>query len=122
VGLLVALLGLVIAGAGVMGVLRPRSLVEWVELFATPDRLYLAAGIRVGFGIILIGAAASCRAPDLVRLLGVTAVIAGVATPFVGVERVRRVIAWWTERSDGFIRAYSSVPILLGLFLLWAGL
>ena len=83
---------------------------------------FVAAGIRVGFGIILIGAAASCRAPDLVRLLGVTAVIAGVAPPFVGVERVRRVIAWWTERSDGFIRAYSSVPILLGLFLLWAGL
>ena len=52
--------------------------------------LYFVAVLRIAFGIILLWAAADARTPVMMRVLGVLILVAGVATPFLGVERSPR--------------------------------
>lgn len=120
-GILVAAIGLAIVVIGVVGAVQPRRVIDLAAYWTTPERLTFTAALRVGLGIILIGSAPVCDSPGLVRTFGVLLVVAGVATPFVGADRVKGMVDWFRARDDRFIRIYCAVPILLGLWLIAAG-
>jgi uncharacterized membrane protein len=98
-------LAIAIAALGILGMAAPDRLLVTVRRFMTSRGLAFAAGIWLVLGAALWLAAPESRAPDLLRVLGVITVIAGIATPFVGVERARRLFDWWAERSPWTVRA-----------------
>jgi hypothetical protein len=116
---IVILFGLFTAALGLLGLVAPGRLVGFVKAWETPIGLYVAAGLRLVLGIALFLAAPASRAPDVCRILAVVIFAAGVATPFVGLERFRRLLAWWTARGSGFMRAWAGIALILGLFLVW---
>lgn len=117
----VALFGAAIAGLGVLGCLRPDSLIRFVQASWRPSTgLYLAIAIRVVFGLVLLAAAGESRFPGILRVLGVVALAAAAILPLIGRARLQRFVQWWIERPAVFVRAWAVAAAAFGAFLLYA--
>lgn len=119
--LVVALIGALIGGIGLFGMAAPTQLIGWVDSVWARDRLWLAVSIRLVLGAFLVYVAPECRAPDAVLILGVLTLLAAVGILLLGSERMNAFVEWWTQRSAGVIRVWSSLGVLLGAFLIYAG-
>jgi hypothetical protein len=117
---LAAVFGVLVAAIGILGIVAPAALLEVARLAATPLGLYVAAAVRIVFGLVLMGAAASSRAPSALRILGALIVLAGIMTPLFGVERARAVIDFLSARGTAPLRGMASLALLFGLFVLHA--
>jgi uncharacterized protein YjeT (DUF2065 family) len=114
------LLGVFTLLMGVWGVLVPARLADFVIRFGSKSGLWFAAGIRLVFGLALWFAAPASRAPLLLQVLGVLALVAAVVLPFLGVERFKRLIDWWTALSANAMRVNSLFAVAVGAAILWA--
>jgi uncharacterized membrane protein YidH (DUF202 family) len=118
--LLAMALGFVVAAIGVLGVAAPSVLLEFGRLLQTAGALYVVAAVRVVFGTILFWAAPNSRTPRTLRILGIFIIIAGLLTPFFGVERSRAMFDWWSTQGPLFTRAWPFVAVGFGLFIAYA--
>lgn len=112
--------GLFIAAIGVVGLVDPALLLDVTTFTRTSIGLYIVAALRVAFGLILIGAAGTSRMPRTVRILGAFIVLAGIVTPFIGVEGARAIVAWWSAQGVGFMRTWAVFALVFGLFIIYA--
>jgi hypothetical protein len=117
---LIAAFGLCMATLGVIGIVRPERLIGFARSWQTPTGLYAAAAIRIVLGALLLLAAPQARAPNVLRILGVFILVAGLATPLIGLERSHTVIEWWAARGPVFQRAWAGCALVFGLFLVYA--
>jgi len=113
-------LGLMIVVIAILGFAAPTVLLNAATSALTKAGLYTAAVTRVFFGLILILAAAASRLPRTIRTLGILMVVGGLVTPFIGVERARTVIEWWTMQGPLVIRAWAAIALVLGAFIIYA--
>ena len=111
-----ALVGLL----GLAGVLTPAFFVRAVSVFQEPPTLYLAAMIRVAVGAGLAWAASASRLPRLVFVFGVIIAIGGLATPFMGAQLARPILASWAAGGPGLVRAWGAAALALAALLLYA--
>lgn len=111
---------LLIAALGVLGIASPASLLELVRPLLSPVGLPVVAAVRVAYGVVLWIVAPRSRMPRTLRALAVVIVVAGVLTPFVGLERSQAVFDWWSQQLSGFMRLWAAVPVALGVFLFLA--
>ena len=118
--ILATALGFVVAAIGVLGIAAPSVLIEYARLLQSTDALYVVAGLRILFGIVVFWAAPNSRTPRIFRTLGILIVIAGLLTPFVGVERSRAMMDWWSGRSSFFTRAALVAAVGFGLFIAYS--
>lgn len=114
------LLGVFTLLMGVWGVLVPARLADFVTRFSSKWGLWFAVGIRLVFGLALWFAAPASRAPLLLQVLGFVALVAAVILPFVGVDRFKRLIDWWTALSPNAMRINSLFAVAIGAVVLWA--
>lgn len=112
--------GLIIASIGVFGVAAPSTFLEVGRSLETPGALYIVAVVRIIFGTVLLWVAPVSRAPKTLRVLGTLIVIVGVLTAFIGVERSRAILDWWSTQGALFTRACMVVPAVFGLFIVYA--
>jgi hypothetical protein len=115
--LLAMALGLVVTATGVLGLAAPSVLVEVGRSLQSAGALYVLAVVRVAFGAILLWAASNSHTPRILRVLGVFIIIAGVATPFFGVERSHSLFDWWSTQGSSVARAWPIAAIVFGLFI-----
>ncbi len=118
--LVAALFGLLIGVVGALGVASPRRLIAFVSRWQSQRGLYVLAAIRIGFGVALLLAASASRAPDLLRILGVIALVAGVVTPFFGLHRFEALLRWWSRQPSLFLRLWCVIAVGLGAGIVWA--
>jgi hypothetical protein len=115
--ILAVALCLLIAALGGLGVIAPERLLDTVRRFQSPAGLYAAAAIRVVLGAALFLAADTSRSPEVIRGLGIFVFVAGLVTPFFGVERYRALLDWWSARGEVFVRAWAAFAVAFGLGL-----
>ncbi len=113
------IIGLIITAIGILGIAAPTLLFDVMALALTQVGLYIAAALRVAFGLVLIAAAAASRLPRTVRILGTLIVVAGVITPFFGLERARAMVAWWSTQGPTFMRGWAVLAVIFGLFIIY---
>jgi hypothetical protein len=119
----VALFGVAIILLGVLGLVRPANLMRLVlGTWQSRKGFYFAIGIRVVFGIILLLTASQSRFPGAFRILGIISLMAAMAAPFLGFDRLQRFVQKWSKRSPGFIRGWSVMTAAFGVFLLYGSL
>lgn len=109
-----------IALLGLTGVIAPGCLITIGQYFATPFGLWLAAILRIGIGLVLTRVAPVSRAPKTLRILGILAIAAGVATLFLGAQRAQAILAWWSNLGPAYIRLWAGLALALGVFLAYA--
>jgi hypothetical protein len=113
-------LGFVIAAIGVLGIAAPSILLEFGRSMQSTGALYFLAAVRIGFGAILLWAAANSRTPVTLRILGILIIIAGLVTPFLGTERSHGMLQWLSAQGPFFTRAWPIMAIGFGLFIAYA--
>ena len=118
--LLALFIALLISLIGLTGVVSPETLASLVRHALTPMGLYIVAAVRIGIGVIVMLAAPASRAPRTLRVFAILAIIAGLATPFVGVEHSRREVDWWLAQGFVWVRLHAGIAIVLGGFLAYA--
>jgi uncharacterized membrane protein YidH (DUF202 family) len=118
--LLAMILGLAIAAVGALGVVAPSVLLEFGRSLRTTNALYVVAAVRVVFGAVLLWAAQGSRLPKILRVVGALIIIAGVFTPFFGIERSRAMFDWWSNQGAFFTRTWAIVAIAFGVFVVYA--
>jgi uncharacterized membrane protein len=117
---LVMVMGFIIAGIGVVGIAAPSVLIQFGRSLLTPNGIYIIVAVRVIFGAALLWVAPGSRTPKTLRALGVLILIAGVLTPFIGVERSRALLDWWLTQGPLFTRAWAGLAVVFGLFIIYS--
>ena len=112
IGVMVVLVGAIILAA-------PDVLLALGRSVTTAGGLYAVAALRIALGLVFVLAAPASRAPRTLRVLGVIVIIAGLATPWFGVARVRAILDWWTGAGPSFMRIPAVVAIAIGGFLVY---
>src|SRR5205807_4032871 len=118
--LLALFIALLISLVGLTGVISPETLASLGQHALTPVGLYVVAAIRIGIGTILLLAAPVSRAPRTLRVFAILAIIAGLATPFVGLAHSRRVVDWWLAQGFFWVRLHAGIALVLGGLLAYA--
>jgi hypothetical protein len=111
-------IGLLIVAQGIVGLVAPEFFLRLVQLIQTPPTIYFAAVVRVAFGIVLVLAAPSSRAPIALRILGGLIAVGGLITPFWGVRLADVILGWWSQ-GPGILRAWATGALALGLFIVY---
>ncbi|MDD5262332.1 MAG: hypothetical protein PHD76_10850 [Methylacidiphilales bacterium] len=114
------LIGILLICIGIAGVLRPMYIMTIGHHLLTPTRLHAVAALRIGIGLVLILAAPTSRAPNALRVLGALIFVVGVATAFMGVDRARVMLDWWSAQGPVFIRLPYCIAIAAGSFVTYA--
>lgn len=115
--LIALFLSLWITAFGALGVLSPIKMLGMLRWFGTLAGLTLAAAFRIGLGLTLFYSAHTSHFPDTIRIVSIAILIAGIVTPFLGVERLRKIVAWQSSRGVSFIRIWAGITFGFGLFL-----
>lgn len=107
-------------GIGGFGLVSPPGLALFVARWESRRGLWTAAVFRIGFGLILGGIAPATRTPLAFQILAALTVCAGLALPWLGLVRFKRILAGWRGLPPGWIRLWAVFPVGLGIFLLWS--
>lgn len=110
-------LSFVVALVGAIGLASPQTILELFRQFDSLFGLYTAAALRIALGGALLVAAPTSRAPRALQAIGFVILVAGLITPFFGVDRLRAFIDWWSAQGPNFMRAWSGVALALGVYL-----
>ncbi|MEO8653833.1 MAG: hypothetical protein ABI409_06895 [Ramlibacter sp.] len=114
------MMSLAIAGLGLLGVAAPVVLLEFGRALLAPPALYGVAAVRVVFGLLVLLVAADSRMPGILRVIGLIIVVAGLLTPLFGTERSLEAFTWFSEQGPLFVRIVAVLPVIAGLFLVYA--
>jgi len=118
---IVTLFGAAIGALGILGLIRPATLIGFISAaWQSRAGLYLAIILRLVLGVALIGAASGSRFPDALGILGIISIVAALVAPSLGFERLRAFVQWWIARPLGFIRAWALIAAVFGAFLVYA--
>ena len=115
------LVGLLVVAQGIFGLLLPELFLGLVRAIQAPPILYLAAVVRILFGVILVLAAPRSRAPILLRGLGLLIAVGGILTPFFGVQFAEVVLGWWSQ-GPSVVRTWAGLALLLGTLIVYANI
>jgi len=114
------ILSLFIAALGALGMVSPMRLLNIVRHFQSQAGIYAAAALRIILGVALFFAAPTSRAPEVVRILGIIILVAGLITPLFGLKCFRRLLDWWSARGPAFMRVWAGFALAFGLLLAYA--
>lgn len=109
-----------LAGLGAMGIFYPDVLLEFGRYLSTPNGLLVAAAIRIVYGGLLLTAASTSRAPNLLRVFGAVILIVGLLTPVYGPERAQSLLQIAAANRSAYFRIAGTFAILLGVTFVWA--
>jgi len=118
--ILVRLIGIVLVGMGIMYLLNPKTLRQFVAFFEQGRRLYIAGILRIVIGVILLAAASQCRWVGVVLALGILILIGGIVIFILGLERLKSMINWWNKRPLIVIRLMGLIALAVGALLLYS--
>lgn len=95
------------------------SIVDW----GSRQGQYVAAGIRIVVGLVLVLSASSTRYPKGFRILGGLALFAGLGLPFIAGDIWEGLIQWWLVENLIVYRVCgAAVVMMFGALLVYATL
>ena len=111
---------LLVAAVAMVGVVSPPRLLGVLRKILTPRGLILLSAFRVVLGAVLIFSAAASKAPEFIAIVGVIVIVRGVILPLMGVERVRKLLDWWSALGSAFHRGWALLAAAICLWLAYA--
>lgn len=106
-----------IAVIGALGFFSPGGFVAFAQRFDNLTGLYIGAAFRIVFGLVLLYSAPASHSPEIIRIIGLITLFAGISLPFLGEARFHKLVAWWCAQSRLIIRIWAIFTLVLGLFL-----
>jgi hypothetical protein len=117
---LVLVVSIFVVGMGVLGLVSPTAMAAFVLRWRSKTGLWTAFIGRLILGVVLWIVAPTSRTPVVLQVLAVLSVLSALVLPLLGVSRFESILTWWSRQSPGFIRSWSALAVVLGIFLLWS--
>jgi len=117
----VSLVGVAVAGVGLLGLISPVRLMGLVARRRALTRLPVTLSLRIGFAILFLAGAPHCRLPNLVRGVGILEVAGALTLLALGSARLQRFVEWWLQRPASFVRSWGCGALAFGSLLAYAG-
>ena len=118
--ILIVFIGIFLVFVGLAVLIVPQSMRQTLKVFLDRKWVPAASIIRIVLGLVCIFGADETRLPTFVLGFGVLVLIAGIAIPFIGFDRIERLVDFWIRRSNTVLRVWSVAVIGLGGVLVWA--
>ena len=119
--IVVLVIGVIVIVLAGWGIFAPQKLMTFVT--SAMDKywgVYIAVIVRLFLGAALIIVAPASLFPIVFQALGVIAIVAAIALVLMGRERIRRIIAWWSERlSLPIVRLWLLFGMAFGGFIIY---
>ena len=116
-----AIFSLIIVLLSAYGVFKPSSLVSFVRGFMVGGSgLWVAVVARLILAFLLWFSAPLSLTPTTFKVLAVLALVAAIALPIMGVQRILKLMEWVESWQQPAIRLWCSLGVAFGGFLLWS--
>jgi len=116
----IGLLGNLIAAIGLIFLFRPDFIRQSLLVMEEGQRLLVAALLRVGLGAFLVYAAPATGQSQVIWIIGLVMIVAGLAGLLMGRERLVRMVRWVVGHGDAVLRLGALLMITFGVLLWWA--
>lgn len=119
--ILLALVSITIVVLSLYGIFLPEKLVTRVRSFmAGRHGMVTAIGVRLLLAALLWFTAPDSQTPTIFRVFAIIMLAAAVVFPFVGIDRIRKLIDYVAGWPKWALRLDCLLGAVLGLFLLWS--
>lgn len=118
--LILSIVGASVVFLGVLALLRPRRVRDLLTAGESRARFRSAVMTRILLGCALLLTAPSSRFPDVLEVLGLTALLLAIALYRLGLRRFEMVSYWWANRPPMTVRAAAMLAVDFGLILFYA--
>lgn len=119
--ILLALVSITIVVLSLYGIFLPEKLVTRVRSFmAGRHGMVTAIGVRLLLAALLWFTAPDSQTPTIFRVFAIITLAAAVVFPFVGIDRIRKLIDYVAGWPKWALRLDCLLGAVLGLFLLWS--
>jgi hypothetical protein len=119
--IIVSVIGWIIVAEGLVGIIRPRLILEAVLGWSPDLLLYTTVGTRIVLGLLLLLAAPSCRLPRFTGIIGIITFVAGIVYAFIGATRLGLIVQWAAAKPNGVIQLLYVLAVVLGGVLAYSG-
>jgi hypothetical protein len=117
---LLRIIGAVVIAIGITVMVKPDVMLKMLSFWKRGKNIYLAAAIRLIFGILFIYASPLCRLNIMVALLGSLMIAGGVIVIMLGPKRMETIFAWWEKRPLSVVRLAGAVAFTLGALIIYS--
>jgi hypothetical protein len=117
---LVVVVSIFAVGMGAFGLVSPPGMAAFALRWRSRAGLWTASIGRLVIGVALWIVAPTSRTPVVLQVLAVLSMLSALVLPLLGVSRFESILSWWSRQSPGFIRSWSALAVVLGIFLLWS--
>ena len=117
---LALVLALSLALLGLTALAMPDRVLPLARFTTTTNGVYVATGIRFAIGIIVLFAASKSRFPRVLRVIGVLALLGGIATLALGVSGGRMFQTVLSNNGTIVLRIVGLFVLLVGSFIGYA--
>ena len=105
----------------IYGLIFPEKLIKKVDaIWQGKSGMPIAIVVRLILGLHLIAIAPFSKFPLAIKILGYIAIIAAIAIPVIGKERIDKLLKWFEQSGETLIRAWLLAGIVFAGFLLYA--
>ena len=115
--ILVKLFAIAMVVLGVVFLLSPKALKQYLNFWAKRKNFYLAGILSILFSVVFLLAASQCRLPWVVAVLGIWALIKGIVILVRGPEGLKSMVDWWMKRPIGVLRLTGLLALAIGVLL-----
>ena len=116
----VKLFGIVIVLVGLLFLINPKTLKQYISFWKQEKRLRIGGVLAIPFGIIFLIAAPQCRLAWLITVLGIWSIIKGALLLTLGQKKINVYLDWWLEKPVLAIRFLGLIALAFGVLLIYA--
>lgn len=98
----------------------PQVLRRITNFFFIGSRLYLAGGVRIIFGILLLLLASQARFWAFIVIIGLLATAAGISLFFIPLKRTKQLLQRLQQQSNLKLRLFAIIGLVLWALLVYS--
>ena len=117
---LVRLVGMILVAIGIVFLLSPKRMRQWMVSCEKGVRPYMMGALRILVGILFLLVAPQSRVVWVIVTIGILALLGGITIFIIGLERFKSMLRWWHGRPLLFLRLIALLAIGFGMLILYS--
>ena len=118
--ILVKLVGMIAVAMGIVFLLSPKRMRQFMVFCEKGRRPYMMGTVRILVGIVFLLAAPQSRVVWVIVTIGILALLGGITIFIIGLERFKSMLRWWQGRPLLFLRLIALLAIGFGMLILYS--
>ena len=118
--ILVKLFAIAIVVLGVIFLLSPKALKQYLSFWTKRKNFYLAGILSILFSVVFLLAASQCKLAVVLIIMGILSLIKGIWLFVIGPKGMVAMGNWWLERDTKVLRLIAPFILAFGILLIYS--